>query len=320
MPMTPMVQAGAASAGRILRNKSKLFSLLFAVLFAAPFLVRDQYLVDLMILTMFFAAQAMVFDFTAGYINVVNFGFAGFVGFGAYVSALLAINLGASPWLTIWAGAVGSAALGWLTGILTLRLRGIFAAVMAWFVSLTLLSLASALVPLTRGFLGLNVPLFLETSDRRPYFYLILALATLSFLCLRAATRSHLGLAFRALGQNLETARASGVSPRKYRVMNFTISCFVAGLLGGFYAHSVGILTPDVMHTRHTVEVLALAYIGGRGTLWGGALAAFLIIPLFESLRPLFEIRLILYGLLLVATIILYPRGLAALFDRKSAR
>jgi branched-chain amino acid transport system permease protein len=318
MPMTTMEQADASLAGRILRNKSKVFSLLFAVLLAAPLLVRDQYFVDLMIVTVFFAAQAMVFDFTAGYINVVNFGFAGFVGFGAYVSALLAVNLGASPWLTIWAGAAGSAALGWLTGILTLRLRGIFAAVMAWFVSLTLFSLASALVPLTRGFLGFNVPLFLETSDRRPYFYLILVLAAVSFLFLRAATRSHLGLAFRALGQNLETARASGVSPRKYRVMNFTISCFVAGLLGGFYGHSVGILTPDVMHTRHTVEVLALAYIGGRGTLWGGALAAFLIIPLFESLRPLFEIRLILYGLLLVATIIVYPRGLAALFDRRS--
>ena len=78
----------------------------------------------------------------------------------------------------------------------------------------------------------------------------------------------------------------------------------------------MGILTPDVLDTRHTVEVLALAYIGGRGTIWGGVLAALLIVPAFEYLKPLFEIRLIIYGLMLMAVIILYPGGLAPLVTR----
>lgn len=287
-----------------------------ALLVCTPFLIRDQYLLNLVVTSLYFGAQAMAFDFTAGYIGIINFGFAGFLGLGAYVSALLALRLGWSPWVAIWAGAAGAATLGWLTGLLTLRLRGMFTAVMTWFISLTLLALAAALVPLTRGFLGLNVPLFLDTADRRPYFYILLAITALSYVVLRGVARSSIGLAFRALGQNLEVARASGISPRRYRLTNFTLSCFFVGLLGGFYAHSMGILTPDVLDTRHTVEVLALAYIGGRGTIWGGVLAALLIIPAFEYLKPLFEIRLIIYGLMLMAVIILYPGGLASLVTR----
>lgn len=262
----------------------------------------------------------MAFDFTTGFIGVVNFGFAGFVGLGSYVSALLAIRCGVSPWFAIWIGATAAALLGWFTGLLTLRLRGIFAAVMSWFVGLSLLSIAAALVPLTRGFLGLSVPLFTEIPERRLFFYLLLGISFFSYLVLSGFIRSRIGLAFRALGQNLEVARASGVDPRRYRVLNFTVSCFFAGLLGGFYAHSVGILTPEIMHTKHTVEVLALSYIGGKGSLWGGLVAAFLIIPLFEYLKPLFEIRLVIYGLLLIALILFYPGGLAAAIARISLK
>ncbi len=295
-------------------SKASLVALL--VLLLAPLLVRNEYWLNLMIISLYFGAQAMAFDFTAGFIGVVNFGFAAFVGLGGYISALLALKLGVSPWLGIWIGGAGAAVLGWLAGLLTLRLRGIFAAVMSWFIGLALLSLAAVLVPLTRGFLGLNVPLLLDTTGRRPYFYILLGITVLCYVVLNGVTRSHIGLAFRALGQNLEVARASGINPRRYRIMNFTLSCFFAGLLGGFYAHSVGILTPDVMHTKHTVEVLALAYIGGRGSIWGGLVGAFLIVPLFEYLKPLFEIRLVIYGLLLIAVMIAYPGGLAAFAGR----
>src|SRR5438128_109001 len=100
----------------------------FAVLAAAPLLIRDEYLLNLMVVSLYFGAQAMAFDFTAGSIGIINFGFAAFLGLGAYISALLAVKLGISPWLGIWCGATGAGLLGWLTGMLTLRLRGIFAA------------------------------------------------------------------------------------------------------------------------------------------------------------------------------------------------
>ena len=96
-----------------------------------------------------------------------------------------------------------------------------------------------------------------------------------TFGVLAWVVRSRFGLAFRAIGQNLAAARASGINPTRYLVINFVLSCAFAGWLGGFYAHYYGILTPDVMLTSHTVEVLAIAYIGGRGSLWGAAVVAF---------------------------------------------
>jgi branched-chain amino acid transport system permease protein len=294
--------------------------LALALLIVAGVLITDEYILNLMIVSLFFGAQAMVFDFTAGFIGIVNFGFAAFLGLGAYVSALSAIRLGLNPWLTMWMGACVAGIVGWLTAILTLRLSGIFATVMSWFVGLTLLSLATALVPLTRGSLGLSVPALLDSAERRPFLFALLPLAVLIYAVLRAVTRSRLGWAFRAIRDNVEAARASGINPSRCRSLNFTISCFFAGLLGGFYGHFVGVLTPEIMATSHTVEVLALAYIGGRGSLWGGLAAAFLVIPIFEFLKPLFEIRLVIYGLLLIAVMIYAPDGLAGRLARLRRR
>ncbi len=292
---------------------SLLSLVLLAILAIAPLFVTDEYILRLLVVSLLFGTQAMAFDFTTGFINVVNFGFAAFVGVGAYTSGLLAVRLGVSPWLGFLAAPITAGLLGFITGVLTLRLRGIYAAVMAWFVGLALMSLAIVNVDLTRGQLGLIVPPLLHTTDQLPYYYVMLVIAIGTFVVLRMVTRSHVGLAFRAIGQNLEAARASGVNPTKYRVLNFTLSCALAGLLGTFYAHYVGILTPSVMHTKQTVEVLALAYIGGRGSLWGGLLAAFLVIPVFEYLKPLMEIRLVIYGLFLILTMIFYPGGLVGI-------
>lgn len=265
------------------------------------------------------AAQTIAFDFTTGYINVVNFGFAAFLGVGGYTSALLAVNFGISPWIGIFLGVIPAAFLGFITGVLTLRLRGIFAALMSWFIGLALLGLTRNLTDLTRGPLGLNAPTFFETASNRPYFYVIVAMMIVTYLVLRWITNAHYGLAFRAIGQNIDAARASGVNPTYYRVFNFTLQCAFAGWLGGFYAHYYGILTPAIMATSHTVEVLAIAYVGGRGSIWGGAFTAFPFIFLIEFLRSnlteLPGLHLVLYGLLLILVMIFYPGGVAQVYN-----
>jgi branched-chain amino acid transport system permease protein len=215
-------------------------------------------------------------------------------------------------------GALAAGLLGLLLGILTLRLRGIFAALMSWFVGLALMGLARNLVDLTRGPLGLNTPTFLETASNRPYYYIILVMMFITYIILRMITNSNAGLAFRAIGQNIDAAKASGINPTYYRVLNFTIQCAFAGWLGGFYAHYYGILTPAVMLTSRTVEVLAIAYIGGRGSIWGGALTAYPFIFLNEWLRSnlsdLPGLNLVIYGLLLILIMIFYPGGVAQFY------
>jgi branched-chain amino acid transport system permease protein len=293
--------------------------------FVPPF--NQEHILRWLVTGAFLAAQAIAFDFTAGYINVVNFGFAAILGVGAYISAILAntnpvlaVQPGISPWIGIWVGAIVAGLLGLGLGILTLRLRGIFAAVMAWFVGIALLGLANNLTDWTRGPLGMAPTSFLETTSNRPYFYIIFVMMLVIYITLRLVTRSRFGLAFKAIGQNFDAARASGINPTFYRVFNFALSAFFAGWLGGFYAHYFGSLTPQtLMHTSKTVEVLALAYIGGRGSLWGGMAIAFPFVFFIEYLRSnlteLPGLHLVIYGVLMILVMIYYPRGLSGFYD-----
>jgi branched-chain amino acid transport system permease protein len=314
------VRARARRTSRIASLAVVAFAIVLPLI--PPFNGQDytRYLVS----AAFMAAMAVAFDFTAGYINIVNFGFAAFVGVGAYTSALLAVNFGISPWIGMFVGAVTAGFVGLLTGMLTLRLRGIYAAVMTWFVGLALMGLARNMTEITRGSLGLNVPALLPTSDNLPYYYVILGMLLVTITVLTLAIRSSLGLAFRAIGQNVQSARASGINPTRFLVINFTLSCAFAGWLGGFYAHYYAILTPDIMLTSHTVEVLAVAYIGGRGSLWGPAIIAFPLTIGVELLRTQFSnlpgLHLVLYGLLLIVVMVFWPGGFAGGVRRVGAR
>ncbi|RLC66617.1 MAG: hypothetical protein DRI48_04290 [Chloroflexi bacterium] len=292
--------------------------ILLAILVITPLFVTDPYVLRLLVISLYFGVQAMVFDFTAGFINAVNFGFAAFVGMGGYTSALLVINLGMSPWLGLIAGTISAAVLGFITGILTLRLRGIYVSLMAWFVGLALMAAATAMADITGGFRGLIVPPLYETVTMTSHYYILLLIGVAIYTLLRVIIKSRIGLAFRAIGQDFEAARASGVDPTKYKVINFTLSCACAGLFGAYYGHFIGILSPDIMGTGHTVEVLALSYIGGRGSLLGGLITAFFFIPVFDYLKSLMELRLIIYGACLILTMILYPAGLAGLLQKIS--
>jgi branched-chain amino acid transport system permease protein len=318
--------AAKAALGKIGVSPLGLLLLVIAALLPLVPPFNQEHMIRWLIMGAFLAAQSVAFDFTSGYIGVVNFGFAAVLGLGAYTSAILAntspvlmVQPGISPWIGIWFGALLAGLVGLGLGWLTLRLRGIFAAVMAWFVGIALMGVVRNLTDLTRGPLGMNPQSLLDTTANRPYYYIILVMMLVVYIALRLVTRSHFGLAFKAIGQNIDAARASGINPTKYRVINFALSCMCAGWLGGFYAHYFGSLTPQtLMHTSKTVEVLALAYIGGRGSMWGGMFVAFPFVFLIEFLRSnlteLPGLHLVIYGVLMVLVMIFYPNGVAGLY------
>ncbi len=286
------------------------------ILLLAPLFITDPYTLRLLVASLYFGSLAMAFDFTGGFINAVNFGFAGFVGLGAYAAALSANHTHLGIWFGLLLAASATGLVGFLTGLLTLPLRGIYVSLMSWFVGMTLMALASAMIGVTRGARGLIVPPLSETASNATYLYFLIGMMLTVYVVLRLIIHSKVGLAFRAIGQNFDAAQASGVNPTRYKLLNFTLSCACAGFFGGFYAHFVGIVTPDIMNTGHTLEVMALSFIGGSGSLVGGIFAAFLLIPIFNSLKKLMEYRLIIYGLLLILVMIFYPAGLNGLYQR----
>lgn len=291
--------------------------------FIPPF--NDEYILRWLVVGAFLGAQAVAFDFTAGFINVVNFGFAAILGLGAYTSAILTntspvipVHIGLSPWIGMLIGGVIASIAGLILGFLTLRLRGIYAAIMAWFVGIALLGIVRNVPKYTRGSLGYSPVALLNTTSNRGYFYVIMAILLVIYIISRIVVNSKYGLAFKALGQNFDAARASGVNPTLTRVFNFTLSSFFAGILGGFYAHYFQSLTPDtVMHTSKTVEVLAMAFIGGRGSLWGGIVTAFPFVFFIEFLRSSLSnlpgLHMVIYGFLMILVMIFYPDGVAGI-------
>ena len=308
------------------RHLIKLSPLL--VVFVIPQVMGSGWISSLFISSLMLGTMASAFALTVGYLGICNFGFAAFVGLGAYTSALLMINMGISPWIGMIIGGAVAAAVGFLVGVLTLRLRGIFIACFAWFFAETLRFTFSNLVEITRGYLGLHVPPYppIETPfgtidfthiTRLPPYYLILGLSIATLIILQLIVNSKLGLAWRAIQGDEGAARAAGINTTKYKVLNFTISCFFAGILGGFYAHYLGVLTPDVLGLPFTISILTVCYMGGRWTLWGPILGGFMLTFLMEALRPLIVIsvglRFIIYGALLIIVMIFLPEGLAKL-------
>ena len=294
------------------------FLILIIVPLFPPF--NQDYLLRWFILAAIMGAGSMAFDFSAGYIAVVNFGFAAFVGLGAYTSAITAVRWGIPLPVAMLCGALASALLGLFTGAISLRMRGMFAICLTWFIGIALMGLAIKMVWLTRGMLGLRTAYFFGTEAPNLYYwYPVLAVALVTWFILKRIARSHMGLAFKAIGQNMDAAKTSGINPTRYRIINFTVSCALAGWVGAFYAHFIGILTPDFLHTAKTVEFLVIAYIGGRGTLWGGFAVAFPFIWFTEMLRSNFDylpgINLLIYGLILIVIMIFYAGGMAQFFQ-----
>jgi len=306
--------------GKIVPFKEKsvmyITLILLVISVVIPPLLRNEYVNSVLISCLLWAGMSTAFDLTAGYIKVTNFGFAGFFAAGAYTSALLAEYWGVSPFIGALPALLIAAVSGALIGYLTLRLHGIFAACFSWFISETLKYVLAATPEITRGYHGLEVPVFFPGISRLPYYYLILILYIVELVILLRIVRGKFGFAFRVIGEDETAAKTIGVNVTYYKVLCFTVSCLFAGLLGAFYAHYIGIITPDVSSLSITVPALAICYVGGRGTLWGSLPSAYMIILLFEVFRPLWAYRFIIYGILLIVVMIWAQGGIASLIKK----
>ena len=301
------------------------------VLCLLPLVVRDQYMVHLLILSMIYAMLSGSWNLINGYAGIVSFGHQAFFGLGAYGSALLALNAGVSPWLTLWFGGALAGAAGLVIGLPVLRIRSIaHVAVVTLAFAVIVHAIASNLTELTRGSLGLGgIPplpsiglLPFGKQDRIFDYYVAVALLAGTFALLIWLTHSRAGLALKAIRDSEQAADSLGVNITLYKLAAFLISSFIAGVSGAFYAHYVQVLTPDsAIGVSIMITILVITLVGGTGTIMGPFVAAFLITIGLELLRYFGDYRLIVYGMLLVIFAIFIPDGLAKLaFLRRSPR
>ncbi|WP_026986176.1 branched-chain amino acid ABC transporter permease [Fodinicurvata fenggangensis] len=295
---------------------------LLALLVFAPTLIDNDYLTRIFISAVMMGLMAAIFDLMIGYAGLINFGYAGFLAIGAYTSALGSFHYSISPWLGLLTGGLMTAFIGFLAGVITLRLRGLYIALMTFFVGEAIRFTISNTPDFTRGMLGLSVPPYpdilgidFSRGDLLNYYYLVLVLGAIIMGSLWWLVKSRFGLAFEALREDQLASQSMGLNTTKYKLYNFTIASFFAGVMGAYYAHYISILspTPEEFGVYRTVEILTITYVGGRGTLWGSIFAAFLLIGFQEYFRGLGPWRLVIFGALLIFVMLFARKGLAGL-------
>jgi branched-chain amino acid transport system permease protein len=122
--------------------------------------------------------------------------------------------------------------------------------------------------------------------------------------------RSSFGYVTAAIRESQEAASSLGIDITKYKILAFMLSSFMSGIAGAFYAHYILILTPDIMGLHTMVSILVMGMLGGLGTLHGPILGTFVLTFLSEYLRGFGQFRFIIYGGLIVLSVLFIPGGL----------
>ncbi len=304
-------------------------ALVLAVAASAPFWVWNPYHLHTLIMAGIFAVLALSLNLLLGYTGQLSLGHAAFFGIGAYASALLTVKLEWSAWIGLLAAVVFPALTGWGIGRLALKLRG------AYFVLLTIsfagvVSLVSVnWMELTNGPLGIpGVPALavalpglpeLSLRSKGAFFYVVLVAVVAAYVVCRRLIASRVGRALVALRENETLAESVGIDGTHYLVVAAVISAGMAGAAGGLYAHYTRFVSPEVFLFTYTVTMVIMVVAGGKGTLSGPVVGAVIFTVLPETLRELasWQWQMLLYGVLLIATLFFMPRGIVpTLSDR----
>ena len=291
------------------------------ILIAFPLVVRSEYAVFVLNMGLIFAMLAASWDILSGYSGQLSFGHAGFFGAGAYTAILSVMHYGVNPWLAMLLGAVMTGIIAFLTGVLTLRLRGPYLALMTLALSQVLHILVIIFPDFTRGSLGISgYEGLLRATDYIGYYYVGLALAALVVVSLYLFGKSRYGVTLRAIRDDELKARTMGINTTAYKVVAFVLSGAVAGLAGGYYGFLLKVLTPGVFDVMHfSAMPIALSIMGGIGTIIGPGVFALIfgvIGELLTSFGPGYNY--VLLGLLVVLTVIYMPQGLWSKFMLRS--
>lgn len=280
-----------------------------------PFVVTDNGIMSGLVIAAILFMTLMGLDVLMGYAGQVSLGQAGFMAIGGYTSGYLSINYELAPLLSILAGIAVSLACAAVLSVVTLRLRGLYLALATLAFGLLIDSCAVGFIDITGGPSGLvGIPHFaiggFTFANPRAMYYLVLALDVVILIALVGALRSGFGRALKAIRSDQMAASALGVNIVRYKLAAFMISVTLASLSGSLYAFFFNFLSPEMVGTSRSLELVAMLIIGGESTLVGGLMGALLLTLLPVIFAPLAIYKTFASGALLVSSFLYLPQGL----------
>jgi branched-chain amino acid transport system permease protein len=302
-------------------------------LIAFPFASGSAYYQNMLILTFLLAIGATGWNIMGGYAGYISLGSSAFIGLGAYATGILAAKDGVSPFLGCFVGGLVCAAAAALLSLVTRRTRGMYFVIVTFAALELLATVATTWSSLTGGSQGLALPLptWSLSYEFWPFYYSLLALLVISVVVSAGVRQSKLGLGLFAIQDDEDKATGLGMRAGVYKMIAFVLGGTFLGIAGGIYAYDVTFLNTSAVFDIVTSMLIVLsALLGGRGTVWGPVLGAFIIEPLANFTTTNLggansgSIRLFLFGGLLGAVVLFLPRGIlpsiAAWRGRATAR
>lgn len=309
---------------------------LLAVALVVPFLVGfDLYLIHVAIIITFNVslAASLWLIWTLG---VISFAHAGFMGIGAYASALVLTKAGLPMWYGLPVGAAVSGAIALLISIPLMRTRAVYFFMASWAVGEVIKRNFAYFKDIFGGWDGVfNIKppvldlgvLQVDFSNRVAYYYLALVAVTVTVWIIHRINASRTGMIYWAIHENELLASHTGINVFRHKVICFTIACILVGVTGALYAHYQTYISPKSFDIWKSEFALVHLIVGGLTTVAGPVAGAISLTIVDELLRATGYFRTIFFGVVLIASVLLLPGGLETvpgrlrkLFQRTSGR
>jgi branched-chain amino acid transport system permease protein len=293
-----------------------VFASIVAAILAIPLLTQDGYIIQLLNIAILNAIVVLGLNFVTGWAGQINFGQAAFYGLGAYTTAIASKS--GLPWITTpFLSAVVVIAASLMLGLPTMRLR-------TYYLAMTTIGFGEIVrliivhwEPVTGGTSGLRaipgISVFgVGPQGQTQHYYLLLATLALAVTVAMRVRHSALGRAMIATRDSEIAAEQSGVDTTRTKLFAFMIGAVYAGLAGCLYASSIRFISPDSFSGTQAILLMTMLIVGGMGSIAGSISGAIALTLLPEALRFLGQWDLVLYGLGVIAVIVLAPGGLAS--------
>ncbi|MBD2749715.1 branched-chain amino acid ABC transporter permease [Microvirga sp. BT688] len=298
---------------------------LLAVGMAYPAIFPNNLTIAISVLL--FAGWATSWDLLGGWNGQVSLGHASFVGLGAYFVAIGEGQFGLAPWWTMAMAAAVAAVLAYFWGWLTFSLRGPYFSLSTIAVAEILRLVAINEEWLSGGATGVFIatlpePFGIDLFSRTAQFYMALAFATVVIATVIVISRVRFGYQLRAVREDEDSAMAAGIDPTATKLKAFMLSAALTSIGGGIYGIVLAFIEPHVIFALLlSVQIALTAIIGGRGTIWGPAVGAIVLIGAGEMFRTTFaEANMLIYGILILVVVLFVPRGIVGELARRHIR
>jgi len=295
---------------------SRYFGLviLAAVVAVLPLFLPNSYYYDVAIKVGINAVVVVGLNLLIGYAGQISLGHAGFLGLGAYGSGILVGSYGWSPLLALLVAAVAVGLLAFVVARPILRLKGHYLAMATLGLGIIITIVISREDWLTGGPDGLSVPpmsvVGYELYSEKIWYWIVGALLVFAVWLARNLVDSPVGRALRAVHGSEVAAQVVGVDTAHSKVLVFVVSAVFACVMGSVSAHYSGFITPSTADFFHSIELVTMVVLGGMASAYGPVIGAAILTVLPQLLSGFEDYEMVVFGLVLMLTMIFMPRGL----------